>query len=61
MSSVQTWDIDIEEVHEYIKSIELGPLSAEESKAFTDATSNPNSIAFVNRGSIQYRSSITKI
>ncbi len=54
MSSVQTWDIDIEGVHEYIKTVELAPLSAKESKAFTDAVRNANSVAFVNRGSIQY-------
>ena len=50
MSSVHT-DVDIEE---YIKTVELAPLSAEESKAFINAVSNADSDAFVNRGSIQY-------
>lgn len=50
MSSVYS-DVEIEE---YIKTVELAPLSAEESKAFIDAVSNADSVAYVNRGSIQY-------
>lgn len=54
MSSVHTWDVNIEEMHEYIKTVELAPMSAEEARAFTDAVNNADSVAFVNRGSIQY-------
>jgi len=54
MSSTLSWNVNIDEVEEYIQNLELASLSAEQSKAFAASLSNANSTAFVNRGSIFY-------